>query len=81
MTPLGDLLGDWRMDEELEWAIDRAGRDRVFASARSYGWGPGFMPPPWVWWQIAQELILEQKQSQAPARARPRLVVDNTQSA
>jgi hypothetical protein len=47
------------MEQELEAAIDRAGRDKVFARAQSYGWPPGSSPPPWVWWQIAQELIRE----------------------
>jgi hypothetical protein len=65
------------MDEELERAIDRAGRDHVFARAQSYGWGSGSTPPAWVWWHIVQELILEQ--SPLPTEATgPRLVVDNT---
>jgi hypothetical protein len=67
------------MDEELEWAINRAGRDTVFARARRRGWGPDSSAPPWVWWQIAQELILEQRRAAAEATG-PRLVVDNTKA-
>jgi hypothetical protein len=29
------------MDEELEWAIDRAGRDKVLARAQQRGWPAG----------------------------------------
>jgi hypothetical protein len=58
------------MDEELEWAIDRAGRDQVLARAYAYGWGPGSSPPAWAWWQIAQEIIAEQKRASTAPRGR-----------
>ena len=51
------------IDEELEAAIDAVGRDRVFARARSYGWGSFSAPPKWVWWGIVRELQ-PQKQPQ-----------------
>jgi hypothetical protein len=66
------------MDEDLERAIDRAGRDRVFARARRHGWGPGSTPPQWVWWGIVHELRLEQARAPAGTYTGPRLVVDNT---
>lgn len=48
------------MDEELEKAIDRAGRDNVFIRARTYGWRDG-PPPKFVWWGIVAELMQEQQ--------------------
>jgi hypothetical protein len=44
------------MDAELETAIDKAGRDRVFARARSLGWSVANTPEKWVWWGIVHEL-------------------------
>jgi hypothetical protein len=39
-------------DDALEAAIDRAGRDKVFALIRSYGWqGP---LPKWMWWEAVR---------------------------
>ena len=37
-------------DAELEAAIDRAGRDRVFALVQAAGWPPGVLVPKFVWW-------------------------------
>lgn len=44
------------MDEELEALIDGAGREAVFARARSYGWSAGSSPPKYVWRQIVEEV-------------------------
>lgn len=46
-------------DEELERAIDLAGRDKVFARARQYGWTAADMPPRYVWTGIIAELARE----------------------
>lgn len=43
-------------NEALEKAIDKAGHDRVFMRAQSYGWMPGGGAPEWVWWGIVSEL-------------------------
>ena len=43
------------MDAELEAAIGKAGRERVFDEARRLGWGKG-VPPKWVWWEIVWSL-------------------------
>lgn len=48
-----------RMDEELEALIDRAGRERVFTRARTYGWSAGAHPPKWVWQEICLEIMAE----------------------
>lgn len=53
------------MNEALEKAIDEAGRDRVFARARSYGWSDGGAPE-WVWWGIVHEV-----QTNVPPPYRP----------
>jgi hypothetical protein len=45
------------MDDELEALIDKAGRDRVFARAQTYGWSASSSPPKWVWRQIAEEVL------------------------
>lgn len=42
------------MDTELEAAIDRAGRDIVFAVMRAHGWSAGDMPPKWAWWEAVR---------------------------
>lgn len=42
------------MDTDLETAIDRAGRERVFTRARQLGWGAG--APKFVWWNIVADL-------------------------
>jgi hypothetical protein len=42
-------------DAALEAAIDRAGRDRVLATARAAGW-TNEAPPKWVWWIIIAEI-------------------------
>lgn len=40
------------MDQELEKAIDDAGRDRVFDLMRANGWsGP---LPKWMWWEAVR---------------------------
>jgi hypothetical protein len=44
--------------EELEAAIDTAGRAEVFMRARMYGWGEGGAPE-FVWWGIVREIQLE----------------------
>lgn len=44
------------MDQELEAAIDAAGREKVFAVARANGWGSYNPPPKYVWWQIIERL-------------------------
>lgn len=43
------------MNEALEKAIDDAGRDKVFARARSYGWDSGGAPE-FIWWGIVREV-------------------------
>lgn len=45
------------MSEELEKLIDKAGRDRVFATARYNGWSFYNLPPEWVWKSICYELL------------------------
>jgi hypothetical protein len=65
---------DNAMDEELEWAIDRTGRDKLGARAQSYGRPPGSSPSAWAWWQIAHEIIAEETK----ASAAPRLLIDNS---
>jgi hypothetical protein len=42
-------------NQALETAIDEVGRDRVFARARSHGWGSDTLPE-WVWWGIVREM-------------------------
>lgn len=44
------------MDIELEAAIDRVGRERVFAKAETLGYQRYDAPPKWVWWGIVKEL-------------------------
>lgn len=44
-----------RKDDEIEAAIDRVGRDRVFSEARRLGWVRE-APPKWVWWAILSSL-------------------------
>jgi len=44
------------MDQNLETAIDEVGRDKVFARARTYGYGPNSLVEKWVWWGIVREL-------------------------
>lgn len=41
------------MDEDLEAAIDSAGRDAVFAVMKANGWGAGGAPK-WVWYEAAR---------------------------
>jgi hypothetical protein len=43
-------------DAALEAAINRVGRDKVFARSREVGWRYGDSPPKWVWWGIVAEL-------------------------
>ena len=45
------------IDTELEAAIDRAGRDQVFAMAMAAGWNPGDAVPKYVWRDIIANLI------------------------
>lgn len=42
-------------DDDLEAAIERVGREKVFGVARAAGWY-GSSPPKWVWWKIVREL-------------------------
>jgi len=44
------------LDDSLERAIDRVGRDKVFARARAVGWSSDTEPPKWVWQMIVAEL-------------------------
>ena len=44
------------MDKDLEAAIDKAGRSRVFSIAADNGWTAGNPPPKWVWWQICEQM-------------------------
>jgi hypothetical protein len=46
------------MNKELEAAIDKVGRQRVFDRARAYGWS-GSGAPEFVWWGIIRELLQE----------------------
>ena len=41
-------------DDELENAIDEAGRDRVFALVGHWGWPFGSNPPKYVWWEAVR---------------------------
>jgi hypothetical protein len=54
-------------DAELEAAIDRVGRDRVFACARLNGWSSACAPPRWVWWGIVHEIEAEDGQADLAA--------------
>ena|SRR5215467_13650143 len=49
-------VGEAELDEDLERAIDRVGRDKVFARARAVGWSSDTEPPKWVWQMIVAEL-------------------------
>ena len=44
------------IDAELETAIEKAGRARVFARAEALGWPMSSSVPKWVWWGIIHEL-------------------------
>jgi len=44
------------IDSDLEAAIDAAGRDAVFARARSYGYTEQNPPEKYVWRQIVEEV-------------------------
>lgn len=57
-------------DETLEAAIDAAGRDAVFARARSYGWSAENPPEKYVWWQIIEE-VKQAKPVQYTVHLRP----------
>jgi hypothetical protein len=48
-------------DQDLEAAIDSAGRDKVFAIAKQHGWKPGDCPPRWIWWSFVDEANREGK--------------------
>lgn len=43
------------MDAELEAAINRVGRERVFKRARALGYNPGEPLDKWIWWQIIHD--------------------------
>lgn len=43
------------MDQELEKAIDEAGREKVFERAKERGW-LNETPPVWVWWGLVREV-------------------------
>jgi hypothetical protein len=43
------------MDEELEKAIDGAGRQTVFSIIRSAGWTPNDSIPKWIWWSAVRQ--------------------------
>ena len=51
-------------DAELEAAIDRAGRDRVFAIVRASGWTSGDYVPTFVWWEAVR--LASQRNEQPP---------------
>jgi hypothetical protein len=42
--------------ERLEEAIERAGRDRVFAAMRAAGWTGTDQPPVWAWWEACRQV-------------------------
>jgi hypothetical protein len=44
------------MDNDLEAAIDRVGRGKVFDHARALGWKPNDTPPKSVWWGIVADV-------------------------
>jgi len=44
------------MDEQLEMAIERVGRQRVFAMAKVNGWTAADQIPKYIWWGIVLEL-------------------------
>lgn len=43
------------MDDELERAIEEAGRDAVFKVMVMNGWVAYSHPPKWVWWEAIRE--------------------------
>jgi hypothetical protein len=47
------------MKEDLEDRITKAGREKVFACARSRGWRSGDPVPEFVWWDIIREIEAE----------------------
>ena len=49
------------MDKTLEDRIDAAGRDAVFARAKSLGWTANNPPPKYVWYVIIGELAAHKK--------------------
>lgn len=59
------------MDEELEKLIDEAGRDKVFARARTLGWRYGDMIEKWMWRQICYEMMSDQPRSEPEAMPLP----------
>lgn len=50
------------MNLQLEEAIDKAGREAVFAEARAQGWHSE-APPDWVWWEIVAKVKARRAQS------------------
>jgi hypothetical protein len=66
--PCPAFQGDPITPESVEALIDAAGRDAVFARARSLGWsGPA---PLWVWQQIALE-VMHGRPATAPPADKP----------
>lgn len=45
------------IDNELEKAIDEAGREAVFAIMRAAGWSSVDQPPKWAWWEAVRRAI------------------------
>lgn len=53
------------MNQELEKAIDKAGRSTVFAKAKELGWG-NETPPVWAWWGIVNEVNKDRVYGRSP---------------
>lgn len=47
------------INENLEAAIDLAGREKVFAYVRANGWTSQMAVPVWVWQQAVYEVANE----------------------
>ena len=51
----GDVM--MTVDEDLEAAIDRAGRESVFAYVERMGYQRGEPLPKWMWYYAAAEVL------------------------
>lgn len=54
---------------DVEAAIDAAGREKVFATARALGWSALNPAPMWVWMQIAREVSASAPKAHQPKQA------------
>lgn len=49
-------------DDELEQAIDKAGRSACFDVAWQNGWTAQNPPPKYIWWQIVAQVMPSRKE-------------------